>query len=124
MKVAIPLFSSRVSPRFGFAPEILVAEVSDGTVSSTSKLPTAGMTPNQVLSLLAAQGVDTVICAGVSGLWQNLMAARGMRLIAGVIGEADEALKAFAAGALRPASVVGGCRRRAGHHGPPWRAGG
>ena len=126
MKVAIPLFSSRVSPRFGFAPEILVADVADGHVSSTTRLPTAGMTPNQVLTLLAAQGVDTLICSGVSGPCRNLMLARGMQLISGVIGEADAALDAFAAGKLKPGPIGRGrgCRRRMGHRGPPWAASG
>ena len=32
MKVAIPMFNSRVSPRFDFAPKVLIAKVENGKV--------------------------------------------------------------------------------------------
>ena len=128
MKVAIPLFGTRIAPRFGFAPEVLVAEINGGSVVGGRTIVTTGINPQQTVALLAGQGVTTIICSGISGFWQNIVAARGIRLIPGVVGEVEDVLTAFAAGKLQPDPVApaGGRgrhrnRRRSG--GRPWRKG-
>ena len=127
MKVAIPLFSTRVAPRLGFAPEVLVAELDAGKVVGRRTICTVGMNPQQTVALLAGQGVTAIICSGISGFWQNIVAARGIRLIPGVVGEVEDVLTALAKGELQPgtAGPTGGQRRRRNRgrlSGPPWRA--
>jgi len=123
MKLAVPLFGSRVSPRFGCAGEILIAEIADGSVASTRVVPCSAMSPHQVAEHLAELGVSAVICAGISCQHEALLAARGIAVIPGVVGEADAAVCAYAANSLAPgACVPGGCgRRRRRRWGPPWR---
>jgi len=127
MKVAIPLFGDRVSPRFAFAPEVLIAEIEGNEVNGRRRIPTGGMSPHQIVMVLAAQGAETIICAGIAPFCQNIVAARGIRLIPGIIGYAEEVLAAFIAGSLRPGPVgLPRGRRRRGRRGfrPPWRMGG
>lgn len=120
----MPLFGTRVSPRFGFAAEMLVAEVEGGSAGAIRKLSTAGMSAQQIVGLLAAQGVETIICSGINGFCHSIAAARGIQVIPGVIGEAEDALEAFAAGRLKPGVVQPAGRRgrlrRRGTGGPPW----
>ena len=128
MKVAIPLFSTRVAPRLDFAPEVLVAEVDAGKVVGRRTICTVGMNPQQTVALLAQQGVTAIICCGITGFWQDIVAARGIRLIPGVVGEVEDVLTALAEGKLQPgtAGPMGGQRRRRNRRrfaGPPWRNG-
>ena len=123
MKAAIPLFRTRVSPRFGCAAEMLVADGEAGA-GGRQVLACAGMLPREIAAVLAELGVGTVICAGINCQHESLLAARGIEVIRGVVGEADAVLAAWRTGELKPGTWPalrprGHCGRR-GHRGPPW----
>ena len=123
MKVAIPLFCTRVSPRFGCAAEMLVA---DSDAADRRVLACVGMQPHELVAWLAELGVRTVICGGINGHHESLLAARGIEVIRGVVGDADAVLAAWRANELKPGTLTvprnrGGCHgRRRGQCGPPW----
>ena len=123
MKVAVPLFGSRVSPRFGCAGEIMVAEIADGVVTATQMVPCSAMSPHQIAGHLAELGVSTLICGGINYQHEAMLLDRGITLIRGVGGEADAAVCAFAANSLAPgAAFPRSCgRRRRGRCSAPWR---
>jgi len=107
---------------------MLVAEIDGGSVVGGRVIATTGMNPQQTVALLAGQGVTTIICSGISGFWQNIVAGRGIRLIPGVVGEVEDVLTAFAAeklqpGPVMPAGIRGRRRNRRRSAGPPWRRG-
>jgi len=122
MKVAVPLFGSRVSPRFGCAGEILIVEIANGNVAARHVLPCSQMSPHQMAGHLAELGVSTLICGGINCQHEAMLLDRGITLIRGVVGEADAALRAYAANSLAPGACVSGGwgRRRRGQCGPPW----
>jgi predicted Fe-Mo cluster-binding NifX family protein len=121
MKVAIPLFHCWVSPHFGYAQEILVATRSEGGEWKREKLCCGMMEPQERINLLFNLGVDTLVCGGINGHLQHYLEARGMRVLAGVMGEAEEALRMLQDGRLVPGAMLRGCgRARRWHHGPPW----
>jgi len=125
MKAAIPLFGSRVSPRFGCAAEILIADA-DAGADDRRVLACAGMQPHELAARLADMGVQTVICAGISCHHESVLAARGITVVRGIVGDAEAVLGAWRAndlksGALGASRYRGGCHgRRRGHCGPPW----
>jgi predicted Fe-Mo cluster-binding NifX family protein len=111
MKIAIPLFGSRVSPRFGCEPEILVVDVEARKEVNRRTFSTMGLGIPQQISLLSSLGVDTLICGGIDIFCLRSLSARGFEIIPGVIGEADEALNYFLSGKLREGQCIRGGRR-------------
>jgi predicted Fe-Mo cluster-binding NifX family protein len=112
MKVAIPLFGSRVSPRFGCEPEILIVDVENRKEINRRKLSTTGFGIPQRISLLSSLSVNTLICGGIDVFCLRSLSAKGFRIISGVIGEADEVLEYFLSGKLREGQCVRGRGRR------------
>jgi predicted Fe-Mo cluster-binding NifX family protein len=113
MKIAIPIFGNRISPRFDFSPEIWVIEVERGKVVGEAKLFTANLNLPQRLGQITSNGVDKVICGGIDGLSRNQLGSRGIDVVQDVIGDADIVFDLFMRGRLRP----GFCCERRGRRG-------
>jgi predicted Fe-Mo cluster-binding NifX family protein len=111
MKIAIPLFGSRVSPRFGCESEILIVDIEERKEINRRKFAAMGLGIPQRISLLSSLGVDTLICGGIDIFCLRSLSARGFEIIPGVIGEADEALNYFLSGKLREGQCIRGGRR-------------
>ena len=111
MKIAIPLFGSRVSPRFGFEPEVLIVDVEERKEIDRQKFSTAGLGMPERLSLLSSLAVNTLICGGIDVFCLRSLSGRGFQIIPGVIGEADEVLEYFLSGKLREGQCVSGGKR-------------
>jgi predicted Fe-Mo cluster-binding NifX family protein len=117
MKIAIPLFGSRVSPRFGCEPEILIVDIEERKETNRQRFPTTGLGIPQRISLLSSLSVDTLICGGIDIFCLRSLSGRGFQVISGVIGEADEVLNCFLSGKLREGQCVRGGRRFRGGKG-------
>jgi len=111
MRVAIPLFGSRVSPRFGCEPEILIVDIEERKEINRRTFSTIGLGIPQRISLLSSLGVDTLICGGIDIFCLRSLSVRGFQIIPSVIGEADEALNYFLSGKLREGQCIRGGRR-------------
>lgn len=123
MKVAIPLFGSRISPRFDFCQEMLIATIEDGIIIDRNTVSISSLTPLQRIAELCNRHVETVICGGINGLIHNHLKNNGISVIYDVIGEADQALNQYIARRLEPRTFCEGRRRRTCRKGsgPPWR---
>ena len=118
MKIAIPIFENRVSPRFDFSPELWIIEVESGEVVSQEKFPTVNLNLPQRLEQITSNRVDKVICGGIDGLSRNQLGSRGIDVVQDVIGDADIVFDLFMRGRLRP----GFCCERRGRKGfCPWK---
>ena len=116
MKVAIPLFKDRISPRFDVCPEIWVVELNEGEVVNQEKWPVESFDLQQRLDQLTSRGVDKIICGGIDSFCIGQLGNRGIDVIHNVAGEAGEALNLFLRGVLRPGFYCNGKRGR-GFHG-------
>jgi predicted Fe-Mo cluster-binding NifX family protein len=113
MKVAIPIFGPRVSPRFDYAPGLLLFDLEAGRVVGSEKFSLQDWDRFQRLQKLRELGVQTLICGGIDGNSAQILSDYGIRVIAWVAGEADEAMRCFLRGKLRPGvEVCPRCRRR------------
>ncbi len=117
VKVAVPVFERRVSPRFGLSPEMWVYTIEEGKVLGRERLAMTGFSPAQWVRELLNIGVDTLICGGIDGFYCNQLQGSGISIISDVMGEAEEIFSLFLKGGLSS----GYCkRRRRRFSGPPW----
>jgi predicted Fe-Mo cluster-binding NifX family protein len=123
MNVAIPLFGSRISPRFDFCQEILIVTINRGIVRDRKTVSVSTLTPLQRIADLCNRNVNAVICGGINRFDHGHLRNNGISVIYDVMGDADEALNRFLTGRLRPRAFCEGRRRKAWRRksGPPWR---
>jgi predicted Fe-Mo cluster-binding NifX family protein len=100
MKVAIPTFNSRVSPRFDFAAKVLIATIENGKVVDREHFALTNLNTIRRCSLLREQGVAVVICGGISNFSVRLLSENGIEVIPLVAGELEDVLEQFAVGHL------------------------
>ncbi len=110
MKLAIMLYGTRVSPRYGYSQGVLIVEVSNQGEFGRRTLEIGKYYPEKIPELLSKEGVEVVISGGMNQHFQNLFRLQGIDVIWGIIGEADDVLAAFSSGRLTPG--MGCCRRR------------
>jgi predicted Fe-Mo cluster-binding NifX family protein len=101
MLVAVPLFRNEVSPRFGHATEIALAQVESGSIGEIRRVVLPGRGGRQVYSTLISLKPGVVICGGIHRSWQGMLETKGISVVWGVIGEAADAINSYAAGNLR-----------------------
>ena len=96
MKIAIPTFGHRVSPRFDCAPVIvIVREIVRSALVGRETLPTAGWGHDARIKTLIDRGVDTVVCGGIDRISAQLLVDAGITVRSGVSGESAQAMKEF-----------------------------
>ncbi len=112
MRVAIPTFGPRVSPRFDCAPDLLLFTLEGGKVVGSEKFSLQAWDRVQRLHKLKDLGVQTLICGGIDGHSTQVLADYRIRVIGWVAGDADEAMRSFLEGTLRPGvELCPPCRR-------------
>ena len=107
MKLAIMLYGTRVSPRFGYSQEVMIIEVDGKEEIRREILEVDDYYPEQIPVVLGKEGVEVVISGGMNNHFQGLFRSQGIQVIWGIIGEAEDALTAFGAGQLAPG--MGSC---------------
>ncbi len=109
MKIAISLFGSLVSPRFGYSPEMVLVTIEGGEIVSRERLYTGGLSMPHLINHLSASKVDAVICGGIDGFCYRQLVSRDISIVPDIRGDAETALQFFLRGRLRPRTD---CRRR------------
>jgi predicted Fe-Mo cluster-binding NifX family protein len=112
MKVAIPLFKDRISPRFDVCLEIWIIELNNGEVLNQEKWSMENFNLQQRLDQLTSKGVDKIICGGIDSFCIGQLGNMGIDVIHNVAGEAGEVLNLFIRGLLRPGFYCDGKRGR------------
>ena len=100
MKVAIPIFNSRVSPRFDFAQKILIAVIKDKKVVERQEFSLINLNPIRRSVLLCELEVHTLICGGISSFSQRLIKGNRINIVPMIQGEIEEVLNLFISGNL------------------------
>jgi len=119
MKVAVPVFRSRISPVFDVAHLCLLVEYHNGEETGRHEALLTGRLPRERIAVLSREGVDVLICGAITAMTQYLAETAGIRVRAGVAGEVETILHAFREKNLdRPCFRMPGCRRRWRGRGP------
>ncbi len=102
MRVAIPLYGNRVSPRFAFSERMLVADINDRRVLQQEILRTGRMVDHQRLEQLSSLGIDVFVCGAADPSFLAEAGSVDIRTIPDVAGELDEVLDLLVRGRLLP----------------------
>jgi len=105
VKVAIPMFNGRVSPRFDFALDVLIVTIERGEVVNRREYPLTNLHPIKRGALLNEQGVNVLICGGISDFSVRLLTGNGIEVIPMVAGEVDKILDLFIKGNMNSAMI-------------------
>ena len=110
MKLAIPLYGARVSPRFCYSQGVLIVEVNGQREIHRKTIGLEKYHSEEIPEILSKEGLELVISGGMKHCFQNLFRTRGIQVIWGIIGEPDDVMEAFRAGKLTPG--MGCCPER------------
>jgi len=112
MKIAIPLFQKRISPRFDCAHDLLLITTDNGKhIIERNEIVFGNSNYIERINLLEKTGVDVIICGGVSNDMLDLFEDKKIEVIPWVTGEAEKALELFMRGKLIPGSILSPGRR-------------
>jgi predicted Fe-Mo cluster-binding NifX family protein len=107
MNIAIPMFGTRVSPRFDGAPSVLLVRVTNGAIHGRVTESMEHVGGWQRARLLAGHNVDVLLCGGIRQSDYFSIVNAGIEVYPGLMGEADEVLDAYLKGNLSKASFCG-----------------
>lgn len=120
---AVPFEAGNVFEHFGKAKKFKIYTIENGEIVSAEIAETDGGGHEAVGLWLVMRGVNAVICGNIGPGSLGALAAAGIVTLAGVEGDADDAMKRFIAGELAPTSQPncgghgGGCASRCGSGG-------
>jgi predicted Fe-Mo cluster-binding NifX family protein len=112
-RIAIPVSGGDIFQHFGKSNQFKIFTVSDGKVTQTEDFISGDAGHEELGFLLVCRSVNIVICGGIGPGALGALAGAGIRVVAGIEGNADEAIEKFLAGELT-ASDEPNC---GGHHG-------
>lgn len=111
VKIAIPTFGSRVSPRFDCAQSVLIVTVDNGQLGERKESVASSWAPYERINKLVEFEVDALVCGGIDCWSAKSLESAGITIYAGVTGEIEDALAALVQGDLYPEeATVGGSR--------------
>jgi predicted Fe-Mo cluster-binding NifX family protein len=119
VRVAIPRMDERVAPCFEYCATMAIFTVEDRQVIEQFDFPLRSRDPFDRVRLLRDQRVDTIICGGVQGVYEDALRASGIRVISWVSGSVDDLLALFVRGQLVPGMELrapSGSHSAAGRH--------
>ena len=97
MKIAIPLFGTRISPRLECAKNILLIKIEekDRKVLSSEEKDFQAGSAGENIEFYVSNEIKVVICGGVSVEMKDLLTKHKIKIISWVTGEADKELDLF-----------------------------
>jgi predicted Fe-Mo cluster-binding NifX family protein len=112
MKIAIPVFENRISPRFDCAPGLRLCEIEGDKITGIKEISCEGWNGNERVSQLKYFGVDTLICGGLPDYLLGILTNNRIKVIPWVAGDANEVLTLFLRGQLNSGMVICPGRKR------------
>jgi len=112
MKIAVPVWSERISPVFDVAGRLLIVELEEGVEVARNEYPLPPTDAVRKVRQLGEMGVEVLICGAVSQPILAMLAGSGIRVIPQTCGLVEDVLRAYMTGRLdRPMFLMPGCRR-------------
>ena len=101
VRVAIPLFGTRVAPRWFYSDKTMLAQITGDHVVSKKIVETIDMSEEERLSQLVELGIDVFICGAIEQEFIEMANSYGIKIIQDVAAEVDEILAALTGGYLK-----------------------
>ncbi|MFA5801957.1 MAG: hypothetical protein WC911_05700 [Thermoleophilia bacterium] len=107
MKVLIAVSKDDIAPRFDLTVEVVITEVDDGVVfPEPRELLLSEPSGDELCALVVNEAVDLVVCGGIDDVHYEYLMWKKIKLIDGVVGPYQEALRLLANGLLAPDTIV------------------
>ena len=107
MKVAIPVFQTKISPRFDEAQGFIMLETENNGVVARENLSTKGWTVIEKMRQLLEQRVGTLICGGIDRSSLQYLSFNGINVYSWVTGEVEDAVACFLDNRMKPGIILG-----------------
>ena len=95
MRIAVTYDNGDIFQHFGHTEQFKVYDVDNGVIVASQVVDTNGSGHGALAGVLSALNTDVLICGGIGGGSQMALAQAGIKLYAGVSGNADVAVAAF-----------------------------
>ena len=95
IRVAIPIFRSRVSPVLDSCTSVLLVDVEESRELERKEIYLDELSLTERVTLIQKSKVKTVICGGISDILQNMLRSSDIDLITGIAGEVDQVVAAY-----------------------------
>ena len=112
MKIAIPVFENRISPRFDFAPGFGLYDIEGKRITGSREIFCEGWSDIERVAKLKGFAVDILICGGLPGYLQSILIKSGIKVIPWIAGNVSDALSLFLRGRLNAGMVICPGRRK------------
>ena len=93
--LGVPLHGDDVAPRFCSADQVMIAELDGDRVRRVRRLSLPEEAWSERLERLSAAGVRVLLCGGFNRSFLPLAESFGIRVIFGLVGEAERLIDAF-----------------------------
>ena len=100
MRIAVTYDDGLVFQHFGHTEAFKVNTVEDGKVVDSQVVSCDGQGHGALAGLLSDKAIDALVCGGIGMGAVNALSDYGIRVYAGVSGDADEAVERLLAGTL------------------------
>ena len=97
MKIAVAAMGKNVAGHFGHCENFIFFDTADGGITGVNSVPNPGHRPGFLPNFLADNGAGVVIAGGGA---VDIFGKRGVKVILGVQGDAQEAVEAYLRGEL------------------------
>lgn len=112
MKVAIPVFLDRISPRLDCARKLLVLEIEKNQLVDKRELDISHWAPDEKIIYLRQLGIRQLICGGLRLEDKIGLTHFGIRVASPLYGEVDTIIKEYLNGKLNLPCCRGGRGRQ------------
>jgi len=107
MKLAIPIFQTKISPRFDQTQGFVLIETEGKNVTSKEQFATPGWSVTAKMKQLVNLGIDTLICGGIDRASMQYLSFNSVKIYSWVTGEVDDAVACFLDNRMRPGIILG-----------------
>ncbi len=117
MKVAIPVFHTKISPRFDSTQGFILLQIEKSDVIKREKLPTKNWPSSAKIKQLVDLEIDTLICGGIDLESLQQLHFNGIKIYSWITGEIEDAVTRFLNQGLESGIILGPRGQRKGR----WR---
>lgn len=107
MKVAIPVFQTKISPRFDQTQGFLVFETENASIITRENLITKGWSVFDKMKQLVDLEIDTLICGGIDRASLQYLSFNEINVYSWVTGEVEDAVICFLDNRMKPGIILG-----------------
>lgn len=114
MKIAIPVFQTKISPRFDSSQGFVLLEIEKNNVIMREELLTKGWTPSAKIKQLVHLGIKGLICGGIDRESMQSLSFNGIKVYSWVTGEVEDAVSCYLNDGLESGIILGARGTRKG----------